>query len=271
MSTRGVIAKVGEHEGEFSGVYHHWDSMPSSLGKTLVELLRGHFKNDLTKMLRVLTEEHCGWSTIVGKNFRLKPGYRNNYKAKNPACYCHGVCSEKVAPFTHKSLDKDTDVEWLYAFDVEHNTLAVRDVRHDAESLVDLSESKIDWATIECGENFERCGHYAWFHKLLPRTSNLSTQTWLGNRPLEFHDVVAVVVNGKRYAMTGSGGNSEFLSRTSGQRFPRNTWVSSVKRGSVRLDIAVAKVVEDGYQPLPGVVWVMPPTLVNPEETLVSA
>ena len=273
MSTRGVIAKVGEHEGEFSGVYHHWDSYCTGLGKALWAHLHGHFKGDIARMLHVLTVEHCGWSTICDKDFRLKPAYSNDFKKTNPACYCHGVRSEKVAPITHAQMS-DTDCDWAYIFDTDKRRMYVRDLNHGAEMIVELDGAEPDWEALECGgeaENWARCGHYAWRHKLLPRTSNLSTQAWLGNKPLDFHDVVAVVVGGKRYAMTGSGGNSEFLSRTSGQRFPRNTWVSSVKaRNGKRLDLPVAKIVEEGYAPLPGVTFVYPPTKVNPHETFVT-
>jgi hypothetical protein len=39
MSTRAVIARVGEHEGEFSGRYVHADGYPTGMGQTLWTLL----------------------------------------------------------------------------------------------------------------------------------------------------------------------------------------------------------------------------------------
>jgi hypothetical protein len=172
----------------------------------------------------------------------------------------------------------DTDIQWVYVFDEERNRMFVRDGRHDAESIVELAEPEPDWTVIECGENFERCGHYAWFHGLLPKTSNLSTQTWLGNRPLEFHDAVAFIIEGKRWTSTGCGGHSDFyttpLARKHGftKSFPRNTWVASVRaKNGRRVDAAVAQITKDGYKPFPGVVWVMPPTKDNPVETEVNA
>jgi len=54
VSTRGIIARNGANEGEFVGRYHHWDSNPVSLGKTLWALYHGHFKKDLGKMLATL-------------------------------------------------------------------------------------------------------------------------------------------------------------------------------------------------------------------------
>ena len=172
----------------------------------------------------------------------------------------------------------DTDIEWLWVFDEEEDRLYVRDVRHGEESLIELAGPKPDWTVVECGENFERCSHYGWVHKLTPKTCNLSTQTWLGNRPLEFHDAVAFIIGGKRFASTGCGGSSEFystaLARQHGHRqsYPARTWVASVKaRNGKRFDVPVAKVISDGkFVPLPEVVWIFPPTKANPNETQVS-
>jgi len=281
MGTRGVIARVGKNEGEFSGVYHHWDSMPTSLGRTLVELHRNFFKRDLARMLQVLIDQHNAWSTIVGKDFRLKPGYSNNYKRLNPACFCHGTRHEDNPRITHEHMN-DTDVEWVYAFDEEKNRLYIRDIRHKEDAgIVELADHPLNekqWYEIECGEDFHRCSHYAWAHDLAPKSCNLSTQTWLGRKPFEFHDAVAFIISGKRYASTGCGGSSEYYStpiaRQHGfaKNFPARTWVASVKAGNGRrIDFPVAKVTEDGYKPLPGVLWIYPPTKDNPQETSVSA
>ncbi len=56
MGTRGIIAR--KTPGGWIGRYHHWDSYPKGLGKTLFALANGHFKDDLAKMMRVLTVEH---------------------------------------------------------------------------------------------------------------------------------------------------------------------------------------------------------------------
>src|SRR6266852_4091609 len=118
MSTNGIIAR-STGEATFKGVYHHWDSYPNGgLGQALTQLLAGHFQNDLARMLRVLIDEHpAGWSTIVNKDFSLKPGYTSDsahpdpsdpdYAAKKeafwsspdyrrPQCYCHGKRREEA-------------------------------------------------------------------------------------------------------------------------------------------------------------------------------
>jgi hypothetical protein len=288
VSTRGIIARTGANEGEFVGRYHHWDSNPVSLGKTLWALYHGHFKKDLGKMLATLLDKHpAGWSTINRKDFNLKPGYTNTRQRpegmaldkwfqqplnRRPQCYCHGDRHEQVSVFTQKDLEKGTDIEWLYAFDENQKRLHIRDVGNDAEINVELEGREPNWHVIECGENFERCTHYAWYHNLVPKTCNLSTQAWLGNRPLEFHDAAAYIIDGKRYLATGSGGNGDYLRRMTGQDFPSSVWIATVQAGNgKRINLPVANIISGGYTPYKGVIWVFPPTKSNPTETEVKS
>lgn len=267
MSTRSIIARVGKVEGEFSGVYAHWDGTPRCRGPLLWKIIHEEFDSDLKVALVFLIDEHrAGWSSLDRRN-----------------CYCHphlskdadhkGRKPEAANIYTHADVvTGKTDIEWLYAFDEQRNRLFVRDISNDAEMLIELSDPEPDWAGVECGEQLERCRHCAWFHGLLPKTSNLSTQAWLGNRPLEFRDAVGFIIDGKRYVSTGSGGNSEYFRRTSPKTYPRNTWIATVKaKNGRRLDLPVALIAGDEYKPFEGVVWVMPPTKNNPQETLVSA
>ena len=60
MSTRAVMARVGEHEGEFSGVYHHADSYPTGPGACLRKLLRVYFQNNLI-------QSDSGYGANLGK------------------------------------------------------------------------------------------------------------------------------------------------------------------------------------------------------------
>ncbi|SRR6266576_58459 len=296
MSTRSVIARVGEHEGQFAGRYVHADGMPTSMGATLWNVLHGHFKNDVGKMLAYLIDAkhaQCGWSALVRKDFNLKPAYtwqkaiadgakyevyskRADYL--RPQCFA-GRPGEEPCLFTEKDVKNGTDVEWLYVFDEAECKLFVRDVSANEDvAVIDLDGVEPNWVHAECGENFERCSHYAWVHNLQPRTSNLSTQTWLGNRPLEFRDATAFIVNGKRLKNTGSGGDAIFLNQSNfrfhpeRKPFPSGTWVATVVAGNgKRMDIPVAKRIENGFAPLPGVQWVYPPTKDNPQEIFVEA
>jgi hypothetical protein len=147
VSTRSVIARVGEHERQFAGRYVHADGMPTSMGAELWKLYNGFFKRDLSKMLAYLIgAKHalCGWSGIVGKDFKLKPGYtwhnairdRASYEVyskrpdcRRPQCFA-GRPDEQEEPylFTEKDLEIGTDIEWVYAFDENDHKLHIRDV-----------------------------------------------------------------------------------------------------------------------------------------------
>ena len=283
MSTRSVIARA-RGEGKFAGRYVHCDGMPTSMGATLWTLLRGHFQDDLSAMLKYLIDAkhaHAGWSALVGKDFNLRPGYTWQKATADGAKYevyskrpdyrrPQSFASRPEDPylFTEKDLEDGTHVEWLYAFDQEHRKLFVRDVSAKEDvAVIDLNGEEPNWTVIECGESFERCRHYAWHHNLLPKTSNLGTQTWLERRPLDFRDAIAVIVSGRRYKMTGSGGDAAFMRK----QYPAGTWLSSVIAGNgKRLEIPTAIRTQNGYRPVPGVSWVMPAT-VNNGETIVEA
>lgn len=288
MSTRGVIARA-TGEAKFKGVYHHSDSYGTGLGDTLIELYRGHFKHDLESMLRVLIDESpCGWSTIVGKDFNLKPGYTWQKATADGASY--EVYSKRPnyrrpQRFEDDSFEiteaDDTDCEFAYVFDVENKTVHVLDRAKQPEGTgyywrdigrVELdSEEKPDWDEIECGksENWSRCHHYAWKHSPeLEGKCNLNMQKFLGNESMEMRDAVGFIVNGKRVKATGSGGDSGFLRIPN---LPPRTWVAMVVYGNgKRGDIPVALRTPEGEKPYPGVKWILPPTLKNPEETTVG-
>lgn len=271
MSTRAVIARVGEAEGTFRGVYSHSDGYPTWMGPHLWNLLFVTFSGDLKKMLAELIDGHpAGWS-VFGERCYCHPRRSQDPEwRKRPAEKHEDWRTEK------NTLVHDTDIEWIWAFDEQNNKLFVRDMRSNEDAgIVDLSQrkplTKKDWYRIECGENLERCKHYAWVHGLAPETSRLSTQTYLGRHPFEFHDAVAFIVNGRRLMTTGSGGNSDFLNEMRGTQFPPETWVSSVRaRNGRRVEVVTAKITKDGYAPYDGVQWVMPRTKDNEAETIIG-
>ena len=302
MSTNGIIAR-STGEGTFEGRYHHWDSYPNGLGVALVELYRGHFQRDLSRMLQVLLDKHpAGWSTIVHKDFKLKPGFTNVAQRpegvsigefqnqplnRRPQCYCHGVRHEDGFLHNEKS---DCGAEWAYVFETlperegepEQRILHVLDRQKHKDSeeyfwyeagRINLdSTDEINWTVIECGENFERCPHIASYHGV---NSPLSMQTFLGTRPLEMHDAVAFIVNGNRYKSTGSGGDADYYNRIGSRavQYPSGTWVQSLVAGNgKRMEIPVARATKDGgLVPLAGVRWVMPATKNEPRETIMTA
>ena len=123
MSTRGCIARLQRRAPlEFKGVYHHWDSYPSGLGRALFRLRSTCFARDTEAMLRALIDEHpAGWSTIVGATFSKVPGFRNRGSQGTadddaPQCYCHGDRSESDWAVTQRNA-AGSGVEYVYAFD----------------------------------------------------------------------------------------------------------------------------------------------------------
>jgi len=99
MSTRGVIARP--NGDGFVGRYHHWDSYPSGLGRTLYRWAQ---QMPLDQMLKMLIDEHpAGWSTIVGSDPSLTPGYVNDH---DPERRCV-VCGMKVWEHYRQYYGKD--------------------------------------------------------------------------------------------------------------------------------------------------------------------
>lgn len=172
MGTRGIIAR--KTPGGWLGRYHHWDSNPQSLGKTLFGLANGFFKDKLNKMMRVLTIEHTSWSTINHKDFSLPPGYidpgsvqdevAEAFNAKIPACHCHGARADEgwiVRP-------EDPPHEWAYVVNVKARTMDVlwgtAQKTWAFVQTVAFDEAEPDWSRVECGQKLERCSHYAYVH-----------------------------------------------------------------------------------------------------------
>ncbi|MDP2949037.1 MAG: hypothetical protein Q8P22_05825 [Chloroflexota bacterium] len=181
MSTRSVIARVAG-DG-FCGRYHHWDGYPNGLGKQLWDLYQGHFRRDLKRMLQVLLDEHpAGWSTIVGKDFTLAPGYTErlpkDYEQtpgyRRPQCYCHGDRHEEPQETTQSNAAR-CGCEWAYVFDDEHRVMHVLgsfcqdgrkmigmfgmgdpDSKWGLAATVQLDGPDPDWGVVECGETLER-------------------------------------------------------------------------------------------------------------------
>jgi len=192
MSTRGFIAReISGAEETFEGRFHHWDSYPPELGKTLFRLYNKDFNKDTGHLLHILLDEHTAWSTINGKNFNLKPGLTQDscvrpthngddklyeqelqayYKTDDyirPQCYCHGPGKDDEEGFWIKKEDlADTDTEWGYIFmkDAPIMVILCKKANWEAVATVDLEGPEPDWKIIQCGENLERCPHYAWVH-----------------------------------------------------------------------------------------------------------
>lgn len=160
MSTNAIIAReVDAKLGKFEGRYHHWDGYPTGLGKTLHELYNGHFKKDLSTMLKVLLEDHpAGWSTIIDTDFNQEPGYigdvnkLSEYNTKGiptrPRCYCHGDRHEPDNRWT----EKNETCPYAYVFLKDKPAMIILNGYGNIWKFiaeVDLEKEKIDWEKIE--------------------------------------------------------------------------------------------------------------------------
>ncbi len=313
MSTRSIIARA-TGEGTFKGVYHHWDGYPTGLGKYLTEIFAGPFANDLPRMLRTLIDEHpAGWSTIVHKDFTLTPGYTlekvkspscdglsdaeyhaaiEAYRAmpdvRRPQCYCHGKRQEQAQTFTEGD---DTDAEWAYVFDEDERVLHVCNrAKHpdsgeyywnDVERVELDNASETNWTHIECGANYERCSHYAWFHYPELRGTDLDrlgTAKFLGREPMQQRDAIGYILDGIRYKSTGCGCRGGYTAHANiPARFrryvhdPRYWFEDVIGPDGVRISVPVSVSGNDGERPCCGFTWVFPPTLANSNETTRSS
>lgn len=124
MSTRGMIAR---QNGEgFEGVYHHFDSYPDGLGKTLWEQIQWRLQDEsiegVEKFVKILLDEHrAGWSSINEVDWSLAPGYGS----KGPQCYCHGERSEPANELITESTANWLFIEWAYVIDIEKQTFTI--------------------------------------------------------------------------------------------------------------------------------------------------
>lgn len=285
MSTNAAILRQTQ-AGEF-GVYCHSDGQPISLGKFLWHSYRGHFNHDLEAMLRFVIDEHpAGWSVLQGTDLNLPAGWAEapdrpagvplaewfkspTYRrwADSPRCYCHGGRTENANIL---NLRENT-TPWAYVFDIDENSLSIYyswGSNENPVAILDLEGDEPDWAVIECGQNLERCHHYAWVHfpeVKKTKAGNLNTHTYLGTREFELHDAIAFIIEGKRYETGGGGFDTGALSR---EGFPPGYWAQYVKvKGRKDVPKLVARNTKRGRVPTDGVVWVFPPTLPKPFET----
>ena len=151
MSTRGAIVRV-TGDKKFTGVYHHWDSYPDGLGKSLWSLYHEHFNKNLDAMLKVLIDDHpAGWSTINQKDFNYSAGFNENgdngdtERRLRPNCYCHGDRHEYASPINERNI-RNSWVEYVYAFKENHMIISHNGI-DGLEKLadVDLNGKEPNW------------------------------------------------------------------------------------------------------------------------------
>ncbi len=121
MATRGAIFR--KDEDGMVGRYHHWDSYPAGLGRTLYHWY-GKFDGDLRRMMEYLIDRHpAGWSTIVDREPFAPVGY--GLGGRGPECYCHGARRDDELEFRSLADAAESGARWAYVIDVSDGTMEI--------------------------------------------------------------------------------------------------------------------------------------------------
>jgi hypothetical protein len=162
MSTRGLIGHwTDKDKGQWEGAYHHWDSYPDGLGKTLYHMF--HDK-DINGRLQTLLGHT--WSTINGKSWDMAPGFNETHECRAiikgkkcgrpqygkgrhdgrtkheftdaPNCYCHGDRSEQPWNLLTQDNASESGVEWAYIIDPDKRTITVLECTDSGQHMVGM-------------------------------------------------------------------------------------------------------------------------------------
>lgn len=110
MGTRSVVAIP---QGDtWKGRYVHWDGYPSGVGCALVEIRQRLYPNDLPGMIKMLTEDHWYWSSLVGSDQQPDLPYPDDRMAVVPGVGVSGNGNAK--PDEWVTPDIDAGCEWCY-------------------------------------------------------------------------------------------------------------------------------------------------------------
>lgn len=258
MSTRAIIARPTD-DG-WQGAYQHSDGYPTWLGKRLHSACREHFDGNAEAMMKFLIDDHPGgWSSIGSLNPAAAKGYTEDapmfvpesdgpvayaaYRAHAdaPRCYCHSERAEHRAEGSNVATHADAaslwDVQWTYICTPDMLMVFIGCSEMQPVGAIAWDEEVSDerWAKIECGENYERCCHYAYVHvpDLPDEYRQCSMDLLCGARKPEPDDAIKFVIKGVTVTNRGSGhAESYYASRgntTNGERANGHRWFGSVE------------------------------------------
>lgn len=188
MSTRGIIGTA--NDGGFTGRYTHQDSYPTSRGPDLLKTYQ-----ELGSLAKVIA-------------YAVRPrarGYWSSYEppSEGDAGWTKLKGMGLISQFDH------WDAEWAYLLAENGITVLRRasERQWDRIAVVAWDAENPNWEAIECGEDFERCNHYAWRHFPEAKDLRVGTAVWLGRELPSHSDLHALIdnVTGSRLELTGSG------------------------------------------------------------------
>jgi hypothetical protein len=246
MGTRGIIGTA--HDSGFTGRYVHMDAYPSWTGARLLEAYAALGSAEAVIEHAVRPGEQGFWSN-----------YAHESAGEN------GIWRAEDGEDLVSNLD-DVGAEWAYLLDTEGFTCAAS-MRPNGKKAVGMfgsvggevdwlncgrvlwTATEPDWEHIECGDDLERCIHYAWKHFPEAKGTRVGTAAWLGRERPSFSCLSELIDNklGRRLKLSGSGGISD--ARAPRNYFveegrPRYWWVS-VEDGP---DVRAARVIKAGYK-----------------------
>lgn len=317
MSTRAFIGTV-TNDGSLTAVYSHNDGYPTWTGKHLAQLITTHGADHVATTIaahpawsgidtrtidtRHITPDleaphgtparaawlhhHLGYHTPDG-DYTVIPGFGVAYTHPEPPM-TGGLNYDTETGF----LDDITDCEWGWLLDLTHRTLICVSMkpftdRFEVAATISFSDlPNANWATVECGENWERCRHVAAAHvEELPRGAHrLSMSAWTGANPLTPRDAISVTIEGREFVLAGGGRTPGFHDASLPTYEPgtlahnETSWYAVARpRRAVTLpvgyrrrnqrvtsrDILYVPLEGPDHAPLPGVTYTYPPVAAD--------
>lgn len=149
MSTRSCVARKTGSNGEFEGVYCHWDGYPSNRAAQIWNSIHNKFEGDIDAFLKFIIDEHPGGWSAFGEECYCHSAL---FAARDGSCAKDSIHYKENAPkggLTHEEIGESW-CEWLYVIDPDSATLEIRYLHGDKKSqFFDLNGPEPNWDDVE--------------------------------------------------------------------------------------------------------------------------